>query len=112
MGVSCDEAKKYDPSLNGKSNEYIVNQLRNNQQLNFCAGAAAMQRLKNQYGDWGTAAAVYNGGSDAVAASQSCKGYLVYQCPVASDAKRFPWCNVSCAYRDNFMTSAFPNGGG
>jgi len=68
-----------------------------------------MKNDYSQYGNWSYAADDYNGGSGALAPSNSCPGYLVLQCPVASGSSQFPYCNVTCAYNDvftNYMNAA------
>lgn len=117
-GVSCSAVRSYckgstNAACNGVStlsDSALVQRIQENPGLSFCATARSMKGAYSRYGDWGLAAASYNG-AGGLAPSKDCKGYMVMQCPVATGNSPFPYCNVTCAYYDVFNDTAKKAGG-
>ncbi|MEK7531041.1 MAG: hypothetical protein AAB573_04195 [Patescibacteria group bacterium] len=118
-GVSCASVRSYcranpsNPSCSGVSsmnNTQLVSTIRSDPSLAFCSTARNMRNQYSKYGNWGLAAASYNG-AGGLEPSKSCKGYMIMQCPVAGSNVRFPYCQITCAYYDVFNDTVQKAGG-
>jgi hypothetical protein len=109
-GIGCAGVTRYcsafpsDPNCRGwssLSDSQKAQRISSTPKLAFCATGYSMKQSRKPGEAWADTAGRYNG-SGGYAPSRDCPGYTQMQCPIARGGSQFPYCHITCSYRDSF----------